>query len=47
MSCDAVYVYVYVYVLFDRLISTGQLSTPDRPVIYLSRYHNQQASVSS
>ena len=22
--------------LFDRLISTGQLSTPDRPVIYLS-----------
>ena len=21
--------------LFDRLFSTGQLSTPDRPVIYL------------
>ena len=28
--------YVCMYVLFDRLFSTGQLSTPDRPVIYLS-----------
>ena len=30
-----VYVYVYVYVLFDRLLSTGRLATPARPVIYL------------
>ena len=32
------YVYVYVYVLLDRLLSTGRLATPARPVTYL--YHN-------
>ena len=30
-----IYIYMYAYVLFDRLLSTGRLSTPARPVIYL------------
>ena len=39
-----IYIYVYIYVLFDRLLSTGQLSTPDRPVIYLLTTTSRLAS---
>ena len=37
----------YVYVSFDRLLSTGQLSTPDRPVIYLVTTTSRLASQTS
>ena len=33
-----------MYVLFDRLLSTGQLSTPDKPVINLITATSRLAS---
>ena len=41
---EYMYVYVYVYMLFDRLLSTGQLSTPDRPIINLITTTSRLAS---
>ena len=35
MLQDSILYYIIYYMLFDRLLSTGRLATPARPVIYL------------
>ena len=44
--CIYIYIYnhIYIYILLDRLFSTGQLSTSDRPVIYLVTATSKLAS---
>ena len=45
--CVYIYIYTYMYVLFDRLLSTGRLSTPARPVIYQVTTTSRLASQTS